>query len=282
VFLAKLSLRRNKHISGALRLRRVFYTAAGRVGEGILLAALLAIAGSADENDDAMGVMQQSGFDSARARAQRAYTGDSAEPGAILAYAATLSNVAIARALYKKIVARKTSPDSVRAAAYYRLACIAYMAGNYGKAASLCASARRLSDKPQYSRLSARGVLQVRGDSVEKTPVSPSSLAKAGRPREGLDTGLESKKRPDTVETHGSAAGRYYLQVGAFAAVENAQGLKNELSRRFSKVSVTTGASGGRQVFRVRVGAFVSKETAQAFGDSALVKKGMTFRVVEE
>jgi cell division protein FtsN len=154
------------------------------------------------------------------------------------------------------------------------------MAGSYGKAASLCASARRLSDKPQYARLSARGVLQVRGDSVEKAAVSP--LATAGRPRGGLDTGLESKKRPDTVETHGSAAGRYYLQVGAFAAVENAQGLKNELSRRFSKVSVTTGASGGRQVFRVRVGAFVSKETAQAFGDSALVKKGMTFRVVEE
>jgi len=32
----------------------------------------------------------------------------------------------------------------------------------------------------------------------------------------------------------------------------------------------------------VRVGAFDTKESAQAFGDSSLVKKGMKFQIVEE
>jgi hypothetical protein len=32
----------------------------------------------------------------------------------------------------------------------------------------------------------------------------------------------------------------------------------------------------------VRVGAFESKEAAQAFGDSALAKRKMPFRIVEE
>jgi cell division septation protein DedD len=74
----------------------------------------------------------------------------------------------------------------------------------------------------------------------------------------------------------------FSLQAGAFSTMENAEALKTELSKQFSQVSITAGSSGDKTVYRVRVGAFDTKESAQAFGDSSLVKKGMKFQIVEE
>ena len=39
---------------------------------------------------------------------------------------------------------------------------------------------------------------------------------------------------------------------------------------------------GEKTIYRVRVGAFGSREAAQAFGDSALTKKKLNFRIIED
>lgn len=77
-------------------------------------------------------------------------------------------------------------------------------------------------------------------------------------------------------------AGRFSLQVGAFGTMQNAHSLKVKLASQFQAVSVAEGTTGGKPVFRVHVGAFATKESAQAYGDSTLAKKGISFRVVEE
>ena len=228
------------------------------------------------DTEEVQTMVAQSRFDSVCAAAKTAYAADSADAGNALAYAQSLGNGMQARDIYKKIVARKSAPDSIRAEAYFRLACIAYMAANYGKAAAYCDHAGKLSDNPRYALLCGRSAVRARGDSAVKVS------AALAPPNRSADSGKELKSRADDGSPRALAVDRYYVQVGAFAAIENAQGLKTELSRRFSKVSITAGTSGGKKVFRVRVGAFSGKETAQAFGDSVLVKKGMQFRVVEE
>jgi tetratricopeptide (TPR) repeat protein len=74
----------------------------------------------------------------------------------------------------------------------------------------------------------------------------------------------------------------FSLQVGSFSAIENAEALKVSLARAFSPVSVVSGTAANKTVYRVRVGAFETREAAQAFGDSAVAKKGLQFRIVEE
>jgi tetratricopeptide (TPR) repeat protein len=74
----------------------------------------------------------------------------------------------------------------------------------------------------------------------------------------------------------------FSLQVGSFSAIENAEALKVSLARAFSPVSVVSGTAANKTVYRVRVGAFETREAAQAFGDSAVTKKGLQFRIIEE
>jgi|GEM_PF-1695533 cell division septation protein DedD len=224
--------------------------------------------------------IEKTEFDSMRLYAQRAFASDSSDPKARLSYAETISNISLVQNLYKRTAAQKSAPDSIRAEAYYRLACIAYMASNYNRARSHCVNACMLSDKETYRSFCRRGpVDRLQPDSTSKPALHPAPVA--GSPHGECDTCKKNKKSPDTVSA-GAGAGRFCLQVGAFSAIDHAQGLKNELGRRFSHVAVTAGQSNGKNVYRVRVGGFVNKETAQAFGDSALVKKGIVFRVVEE
>lgn len=74
----------------------------------------------------------------------------------------------------------------------------------------------------------------------------------------------------------------FSLQVGAFGTLENAHALTTSLAGQFPSVTIAAGNTGNKPVFRVRIGAFESRKSAQAFGDSALTKKGMTFRIVGE
>ena len=232
----------------------------------------------AQDSGAAAAVLEKAAFDSLHASLGNRYANDTTDPEVCLAYAQSITDGAAARSLYRKIAAWKSAPDSIRAEAYYRLACIAFMAGNYRKARTYCASACAFSEKPRYARLRDRPILQGFDDSVtKKNAVS----AAARTPNVRADPG---KKTMAPLDKNGPAPGKgaFYLQVGAFAAIDNAQGLKNELCRRFSRVSVTTATSNGKNVYRVRVGAFAGKEAARAFGDSALAKKGIPFRIVEE
>lgn len=238
-------------------------------------AVVCAAALTAGEPDLARRFFEQDDFDTVCARAKEAFAQDSGAAETAMAYARTLTNAGQARVYYKKIAVRKASPDSLRAEAYYRLACIAFMAGNYAKAASYCGYGRGFGVNPIYAHLSDRSVVRVQADSAVAIPEKTTLMA---FPNRGTDTARKTEKTPDSALSRG----RYYVQVGAFSAVDNAEGLKNELGRYFSKVSITAGNSGGKQVFRVRVGGFTSKEAAQAFGDSALTKRGTPFRIVEE
>ncbi len=74
----------------------------------------------------------------------------------------------------------------------------------------------------------------------------------------------------------------FCLQAGAFGSAANAGALKAELSKRYSPVSIMAAIVGDKTIYRVRVGAFRSKESAQTFGDTALAKKGLKFRIVED
>lgn len=95
-------------------------------------------------------------------------------------------------------------------------------------------------------------------------------------------TTLQSKSLKDSTSRDVSIALPFSLQVGAFSEIEHAEALKNDLSRRFPSVSVAAGTLAGKTVYRVRVGAFETKAAAQTFGDSALSKKGLQFRIIEE
>jgi tetratricopeptide (TPR) repeat protein len=74
----------------------------------------------------------------------------------------------------------------------------------------------------------------------------------------------------------------FSLQVGAFGSVENAGSLKSDLAKRYSPVSVVAAIVQDKPLYRVRVGVFASRESAQAFADTALAKKGLKFRIVED
>lgn len=74
----------------------------------------------------------------------------------------------------------------------------------------------------------------------------------------------------------------FSLQVGAFGSADNAGALKAELGKRYSPVSVVAAIVGEKPIYRVRVGVFDAKESAQTFGDTALLKRGLKFRIVED
>jgi hypothetical protein len=233
---------------------------------------------AAQDSVVAAAALEKGAYDSVRASLGNRYANDTTDPEVCLAYAQSITDGVAARSLYKKIAAWKSAPDSIRAEAYYRLACSAFMAGTYRKARTYCESACSFSEKPQYAQFRSRPILQGFDDSITKT----NAVSAAARtPNVRADSG---KKSVMPLDKNGPAPGKgaFYLQVGAFAAIDNAQGLKNELCRRFSRVSVTAATSNGKNVYRVRVGAFAGKDAAQAFGDSALAKKGIPFRIVEE
>jgi|WetSurMetagenome_2_1015567.scaffolds.fasta_scaffold155489_2 hypothetical protein len=204
----------------------------------------------------------QGGLDSARLRAQKEYDVHPSDPEFQMAFARLMRNGDSARMVYKKVIAQEKAPDSLKAEAYYRLACISYMAANYIKAENYCAAACSLDKKDVYERLCGRST----------TLAGRDSTAHLSKPR-----------KTDSLQTVSDTTGSaFYLQIAAFAEIENAQSLKKDLLRLFPKVVVKEGSSHGKNIFRVRIGPFTKEKEAQAYGDSALAKNKISFRMVED
>jgi hypothetical protein len=216
-------------------------------------------------------------LDSARLFARQQYVARPSDPEAQMAFGRLLKTGDSARSVYKKVIAHENAPDSLRAEAYFRLACISYMAGSYGKAEAYCASACSLDRRDAYERLHDRTIVLLGRDSLERS----SKARKIDSLRTVSDTVAKSPPQSGASEKKDGGAA-WYLQIAAFAELENAQGLKKDLLRLFPRVLVKEGANHGKTVFRVRIGPFPSNKEAQAYGDSALVRNKISFRVVED
>jgi len=59
-------------------------------------------------------------------------------------------------------------------------------------------------------------------------------------------------------------APRYFVQAGSFAQKDNAYRLREQLAAYYPDVSVTQVAAGGRNYYRVRMGAFTTRNDARA------------------
>ena len=205
-------------------------------------------------------------LDSARSHIQEQYHANPSDPEIQMAYACLLTSGDSARTIYRKIAANEKAPDSLQAEANFRLACISYMSTNYVKAKTYCVNACKLAgQRDSYTRLCSRATMLADRDSLRM--VSDSGK-KTAAPIE------KNEKKTSVTE--------YYLQVAAFAEIENAQGLKKDLSRLFRNVVIKESSSHGKKIFRVRIGPFVDDKEAKAFGDSALAKNKITFRIVTD
>ncbi|MBN1758348.1 MAG: SPOR domain-containing protein [Chitinispirillaceae bacterium] len=90
----------------------------------------------------------------------------------------------------------------------------------------------------------------------------------------------ENPKSAKSVADNVENAGVYTLQVGAFGAIDNATGLQKKLEVSFDDVTVVPVTLGDQVFYRVRVGTFKSKETAEAFGNDSLKSAGIAFKAV--
>jgi len=214
-------------------------------------------------------------YDSARTCLQKALAKKPADQWLRIESAKLTVNAAQARVLYKKVAAA-VCPDSLRAEAYYRLACLSYVSAQYAKAEQYCKNAWKIDKKALYSRYYAQCALINGHDSM-----ITSMLARDSVSGKKIELDKDSVKK-NIIEEPSLSKQVFYVQAGAFGALENAQALQSELKTFCSKVAIVTGVSNDKNIYRVRVGAFESKEAAQAFGDSALAKRNISFRIVEE
>ena len=213
-------------------------------------------------------------YDSARTCLEKALAKKPADQLLRLESAKLTVSAAQARVLYKK-VAVAVCPDSLKAEAYYRLACLSYISAQYAKAEQYCRSAWGIDKKALYSRYYAQCALINGHDSI--------SSALAGDSISGRTIKLDKDSAKKNIGEEPIPSKQvFYVQAGAFGALENAQALQSELKIFCSKVAIVTGVSNEKNIYRVRVGAFESKEAAQAFGDSSLAKRNISFRIVEE
>ncbi len=77
-----------------------------------------------------------------------------------------------------------------------------------------------------------------------------------------------------------SGDGEYTLQVGAFGSLDNATRLQKKLEATFGTVTVLPVTLSDQVFYRVRVGAFLSREEAEAFGKDSLKPAGITYKAV--
>jgi hypothetical protein len=214
-------------------------------------------------------------YDSARICLQKALAKKPSDYLLQLENAELTVNAAAAKNMYKKLLGAPSCPDSIRAQALYRLACCAYISANYSKAEHYCKNAWTIDKRPLYTDYYARCASLNKHDSLSLT-LKRDVLADDAS-AQTRDTFQGKAKEEDAAPKQ-----VYYLQAGAFGDMENAQALREELKKFCSKVVVVAAISNDKNIYRVRVGAFESKEAAQAFGDSALAKRKMPFRIVEE
>jgi Cell division protein len=233
------------------------------------------IAAHAYSSGDCYALLEKSEFDSARACFQKACVKNPSDKNFQLAHAKLMVNAPGARAVYKKLVAAASCPDTVRAEAYYYLACHSFMMANYAKSEQYCKGAYDIDRKELYKILYARCARLNNHDSLSQALLQ-DALAReiTEQRRDTLQQGVITEKSASKQE--------FYLQVGAFGSLENAQALRTELKRFCTNVAVVAAVSNDKNIYRVRIGAFDMKESAQAFGDSALTKRNISFRIVEE
>ena len=122
------------------------------------------------------------------------------------------------------------------------------------------------------------------------TPPAPNSVPTPPAPEPRADVKSEDKSvtSPDPLGALAKAKGAtadapqisYFVQVGAFRTVEDAQAQRAKLALSGVEAKVTEREQGGRPLFRVRVGPFEKVEDAErakdkldkAGNDTALVK----------
>jgi tetratricopeptide (TPR) repeat protein len=232
------------------------------------------IASAVQASGDCVAMVERSEFDSARTCFQKALAKKPTDQGLQLANAKLMASASAARTVYKKLIAAPSCPDSIRAEAYYYLACNSYMTGNYPRAEQYCKGVYDIDRKDLYRNMYARCAMLNKHDSLSR------SLLKDSLSHEILKDG--DTMREEAIAEKNAFKQAFYLQVGAFGEIENAQALRVEIKRFCADVAVVAAISNEKNIFRVRVGEFDSKESAQAFGDSALTKRNISFRIVEE
>jgi hypothetical protein len=200
-------------------------------------------------------------LDSLRGCAKVQYNAQPSDPEIQMSYARLMKNADSACVIYRKITASEKATPALQAEANFRLACVSFLSANYTKAEAYL----ELEKKDAYVRLFNRTVILAGDDSL----------------RSALDSGNKVGINPEKIEKKTSTLA-YYLQIAAFSESENAQDLKRDLLRLFPNIVIKESRSHGKTVFRVRIGPFSGNKDAQAFGDSALVKNKISFRVIED
>lgn len=74
----------------------------------------------------------------------------------------------------------------------------------------------------------------------------------------------------------------YTLQVGAFGSMANASALKKRLTGKFNNVTIAQVTLADQVFYRVRIGTFSTKDSAETFGNDSLTRAGLSYRVVEK
>jgi len=79
---------------------------------------------------------------------------------------------------------------------------------------------------------------------------------------------MEVLSKPAGSRDVGTAL-RYFVQVGSFESKDNAERVRKRAASHFPDVRMTTGEEGGRQLYRVRMGAFATRTEAERRAEAA-------------
>jgi cell division septation protein DedD len=158
----------------------------------------------------------------------------------------------------------------------------ASIAGAYTSAVSLSRSEEAASILVHLKRVYPRYLEKALTTPKAKPVAAGAPVRKDTTAVRTADTAAQKKEPYSTVSRTPEHKSTYSLQVGAFGSADNAGSLRADLGKRYSPVSVMAVLVQDKPIYRVRVGVFTTKENAQAFGDTALTKKGLKFRVVED
>lgn len=104
---------------------------------------------------------------------------------------------------------------------------------------------------------------------AEPVAVEPPVESPTPARREPAPTAPEETPAPTSVKSPAAAAPvtGWSIQVGSFASRDNAERLTGELKRAGYRSFVTEGTSGGRKLYRVRVGPEADRASAQALAE---------------
>lgn len=100
--------------------------------------------------------------------------------------------------------------------------------------------------------------------------------------------GVSEKGASDTVSFASGRApaidtvARFSVQVGSFSSAENARRFCDSLKKKLSSVTMLEAKVGGRQLYRVIVGSFITRDSARSFAETNLAFCNInTYRIIE-